>query len=106
MELTMSMFANKADYWKARAEMAERTVEQVADIFGIGADARAHSVILENVRNAVRRSACLSLIEAHHTIPVEDDDGEPMEEQLAGGDGRLTITDYGRRHMAPSGAAE
>jgi len=25
---------------------------------------------------------------------------------IAGGDGRLTITDYGRRHMAPSGATE
>ena len=25
---------------------------------------------------------------------------------IAGGDGRLTITDYGRRHMAPSWATE
>lgn len=25
---------------------------------------------------------------------------------ISGGDGRLTITDYGRRHMAPSGEQE
>jgi len=30
MELTMSMFATQADYWKARAELAETTVRKTA----------------------------------------------------------------------------
>jgi len=34
MELTMSMFATQADYWKARAELAEKTVEETARELG------------------------------------------------------------------------
>lgn len=30
MELTMSMFATQADYWKARAELAETSVQELA----------------------------------------------------------------------------
>jgi hypothetical protein len=82
MELTMSMFATQADYWKARAEQAERTIKEVADALGIGEQARTPAVILANIENATRRSRCLSLIEAHHTITVLDDDGEEMPDQL------------------------
>lgn len=82
MELTMSMFATQADYWKARAERAEQTLGKIADTFGIGDQARSAGTILANVENSARRSRCLSLIEAHHTITVLDDDGEEMEEQL------------------------
>lgn len=82
MELTMSMFATQADYWKARAEQAERTLSDVANTFGIGEQARTPGVILANVENAVRRSRCLGMIEAHHTVTVLGDDGEEMEEQL------------------------
>lgn len=82
MELSMSMFATKADYWKARAELAEQTLAAVAERLGIGEDARTPSVILANVEQAVRRSRCLSMIEEHHTITVADDDGEEMPEQL------------------------
>lgn len=82
MELTTSMFATTADYWKARAEQAERTLTQVADTFGIGIEARTPGVILANARNAARRSDCLSRIEAHHTITVTDEDGEDVPEQI------------------------
>lgn len=82
MELTMSMFATQTDYWKARAELAERTLGEVAGRLGIGEKARTASTILTNVENAARRSRCLSMIESHHTITVLDDDGEEMEEQL------------------------
>lgn len=41
MELTMSMFANKADYWRARAELAERTVLETAKEMGCEPDNEA-----------------------------------------------------------------
>lgn len=31
MEMTMSMFATPADYWKARAEMSEQSVREIAN---------------------------------------------------------------------------
>lgn len=82
MELTMSMFATQADYWKARAEQAENLVSEVASRLGIGTEARKPEVILSNLKQVVRRSACLSQIENYHTIKIEDDDGEEIEEQL------------------------
>ena len=30
MQMTMSMFASSADYWKARAELAEATISELA----------------------------------------------------------------------------
>lgn len=83
MELTMSMFATQADYWKARAEQAEKLISELADKLGIGSEASAYpEVILSNVSNAVRRSACLSEIERYHTVKKEDEDGEEIDEQL------------------------
>jgi len=82
MELSMSMFATKADYWKARAELAEQTLAAVAERLGVGEDARIPSVILANVEQAARRSRCLAMIEEHHTITVADDDGDERPEQL------------------------
>lgn len=82
MELTMSMFANQTDYWKARAEQAEATVSNIADRLGIGSEARTPEEILSSVSNAVRRSACLSEIERYHTVKKEDEDGEEIDEQL------------------------
>ena len=82
MKLTRSMFETPAQYWQARAELAERTVGQVATVLGIGCEARTPNVIIENVRNAVRRSDCLSRIEAHHTITVTDEYGDEMREEL------------------------
>lgn len=38
MQLTMSMFATQADYWKARAELAEKTVEETAKELGCEPD--------------------------------------------------------------------
>lgn len=41
MELTMSMFATPADYWKARAELAERIVQETAQELGCEQDNEA-----------------------------------------------------------------
>ena len=41
MELTMSMFASQKDYWKARAELAEKTVEETAKELGCEPDNEA-----------------------------------------------------------------
>jgi hypothetical protein len=38
MELTMSMFATQADYWKARAELAETTVRETAEALSCAPD--------------------------------------------------------------------
>lgn len=70
------------DGWKARAEKAERLLKDIGDALGIGEQARTPDTILFNVKNAIRRSRCLSLIEEHHTTFVKDDDGDDMPEQL------------------------
>lgn len=70
------------DDWKTRVEKAERLLKDIGDALGIGEYARTPDTILFNVKNAVRRSRCLSLIEEHHTILVKDDDGDDMPEQL------------------------
>lgn len=44
MELAMSMFATSADYWKARAELAEATVHETARELGCEPD---NELILE-----------------------------------------------------------
>lgn len=41
MELTMSMFATQADYWKTRAELAETVVAEVAHELGCENDNEA-----------------------------------------------------------------
>ena len=41
MELTMSMFADSAEYWKVRAEMAEMTVKETAEALGCEPDNEA-----------------------------------------------------------------
>ena len=38
MEVSMSMFASSADYWKFRAELAEATVRETADALGCEPD--------------------------------------------------------------------
>lgn len=38
MNLTLSMFATPADYWKARAELAEQTLHEVAKELGCECD--------------------------------------------------------------------
>ena len=41
MELSMSMFASSADYWKFRAELAETTVRETAEALGCEPDNEA-----------------------------------------------------------------
>lgn len=55
---------------------------KVSDICEIGQLARTRDTIIANIENAVRRSKCLGAIEAYHVVIVNDDDGEPMEDQL------------------------
>lgn len=49
MQLTMSMFATKADYWKARAEMADKTIIEIAEQLKCVAD---NEVILQRIDEA------------------------------------------------------
>jgi len=53
MELTMSMFATQADYWKARAEIAETTVEETAEALGCVPDNEAMLRKVDELRNAM-----------------------------------------------------
>ena len=50
MELTMSMFATPADYWKARAELAEATVRELVQELGCAADNEAMLAACADVR--------------------------------------------------------
>jgi hypothetical protein len=52
------------------------TLAKICDLLGIGAAARTEGVILTNIENALRRSDCLSRIEAYHSVT----DGEPGDE--------------------------
>jgi hypothetical protein len=53
MELTMSMFATQADYWKARAELAETTVRKTAGALGCVPDNEAMLSKVDELRNAL-----------------------------------------------------
>lgn len=62
-----------------RLREAEHALSIVVGVFGTGAAAPEPHIVAENVRNARRRSQCLSLIERHHTVKVTDG-GDEMEE--------------------------
>lgn len=51
-------------------------LKEICDVLGIGSAARTPTVILTNVRNASRRSACLTAIEFELTTEATDEDGE------------------------------
>jgi hypothetical protein len=51
MILSMSMFASSADYWKARAELAETTVRETAEALGCEPD---NEEMLAAAQNAER----------------------------------------------------
>ena len=65
-----------------RLEEAQQMLNEIYDRFSIGLEVRTASTLLTNLDNVIRRSNCLSSIEAHHTSIVMDDDGEEYEEQL------------------------
>ena len=58
MDLTMSMFATPADYWKARADLAELTVRETAAALGCKPD---NEVMLAAAQDAVRYRFGVSL---------------------------------------------
>jgi len=60
-------------------KVAEATLERAYEIIGVGADARKPSILLTNIENAVRRTACLSRIESIMTT-LRIEDGEEVEE--------------------------
>lgn len=51
MSLSMSKFANSADYWKARAELVETTMRQTAEALGCEPD---YEAILAAAQDAER----------------------------------------------------
>lgn len=65
MELTMSMFATQADYWKARAELAETTVCETAAALGCEPDNEEMLAAAKNVERyrLLRRGQHWSVID-------------------------------------------
>ena len=51
MQVSMSMFASSADYWKFRAELAETTVRETAEALGCEPDNEA---MLDAAQDAAR----------------------------------------------------
>ena len=50
MDLTISMFATQTDYWRARAELAEEAVADMAKDLGCGADNEAILLAVDDLR--------------------------------------------------------
>lgn len=68
---------------ESKLAKAVEALEKIADVLGIGKEARKDtSIIIVNIKNATRRSACLWEIEKLFTKKVIDEDGEEMEERL------------------------
>ena len=63
-----------------RLEEAQPLLNKIYDSFSIGNQVRTASTLLTNLDNVIRRSRCLSSIEAHHTSTAVDDDGEEFED--------------------------
>lgn len=61
---------------------AKHLLNDISALFSIGGKAATAPTILENVKNARRRSRCLSMIENYHVTTEIDDDGEEYDEQL------------------------
>jgi len=59
MELTMSMFATQADYWKARAELAETTVRETAEALGCDPDNETILSKIDELRNFRAAGICV-----------------------------------------------
>lgn len=64
-----------------RLDALRALVNDICDLFCIGADARSRGVILTNVQNAKRRSECLNRVEWEFFTTTEtDEDGWEYEE--------------------------
>jgi len=74
------MSTNKIDEM-TKAE-AKELLNDICSEFGIGGKARTHSIVMTNVRNSIRRSRCLGLIESVHVEKYIDEDGEEVEDPL------------------------
>jgi len=61
---------------------ARQLVNDIANLFNIGENVRNAAVLLVNIKNASRRSDCLSKIESYHTVFDTDDDSGEYEEAL------------------------
>lgn len=69
LELTMSMFATQADYWKARAELAETTVHEIAKALRCRIDNEVMLERVERQRDALNELA--RYFTSGNRIPVE-----------------------------------
>ena len=59
--------------------MSNKIVDAICDLFHIGADSRAESVLMSNIKNTIRRTECLDEIERRFfTSEIEDEDGEEL----------------------------
>lgn len=74
------MSTNKID--EMTEQEAKALLNDICAEIGIGGRARTHSVVMTNISNALRRSACLTRIENVHVETYVDEDGERVEESL------------------------
>lgn len=61
---------------------AKSLLNDICSAFGIGGKARTCSVVMTNIENSIRRSACLDRIETLYVETEIDDEGEEVETQL------------------------
>lgn len=88
-ELEAELAECKIDAGKLVDEYTEnykKLLDVIGDIFHVGKEARTPDTIIANVRNAARRSACLSRIERHHVYTFEVDGEEYTDSRLHWGE--------------------
>lgn len=74
------MSTNKID--EMTETEAKSLLNDICSAFGIGGNARTPSIVMTNVENSIRRSACLGRIETLYVENEIDDEGEEVEIQL------------------------
>jgi len=73
-------YSEEVEVLEKRIAELEAEKDEIRQLFGIGEKAFTHSVLMENIRNTIRRNACLGRIEGYITRTVTDEDGEEWEE--------------------------
>ena len=80
MQLTMSMFATQADYWKARAELAESTVTETANELGCEPDNEAMLERAKALREALTELVTLKDMKDQLSLMLLREEGRMGED--------------------------
>lgn len=90
----MSMFATQADYWKARAEMAERTVTETANELGCEPDNEAMLERAKALREALTELVTLTGMKDQLSLMLLCEEGRMGEDEADDGGSRAGSCDY------------